>query len=715
MKGGVPAPRARLRIALFAAAALCAELALTRLCAFVFQYHYAFYAVALGIGGVGLGCAFAARARQRAALLRRPEGLPALAPLLAVALLAGFPALLLLVQSLGDAARLWLLASAAFLPFLFLGRALGAAFEDAAGGRSSYIADGLGATAGALVGWFACEAAGPLCALAVAVASLGFAASLGVVTVLARATTAVLTATAAGALLLLPLPPTLVPADAPLGHRLHGGGQHLASRWDAYARTDLVAMPALGFEELYTDGAAPAMLVRDAGSAQVQAAHQRELPFLPFALRRPARVLSLGGGAGYDAWLATLAGAEHIDVVELNEALLQLGRARRGTSADVLDSPSVTVFRDDSRRWLRHTGVAPYDLVVLALLQGEAEARASLALLEAGAYTVEALREYASHLSRHGRIAVLLHGRAYLQRLWRTAVAALGGSAFIAAFEHEASAPYRYLLYFGPEPATAAEETALRQAVADGRFMQLTLDTRAAPGSSPTTDERPFFFHTEAGAPTPLWALGLAAVVVALALVAAGRSGGSRSRLAGPRWTALASGVGFASLELLLVQRVLPPIGLPVLTLGVVSAGMLAGSALGAWLASRAHGARVVACAAAALALFSVLLAFAGPGLRALSPSTAAAMLWAAALSLVAGVLAGTPLPAALERAGAQPGERARLLAIASVGGLAASLAMALLSMLAGHQVSAALPAVAYGALAAGWALAPARPAQASS
>jgi hypothetical protein len=435
------------------------------------------------------------------------------------------------------------------------------------------------------------------------------------------------------------------------------------------------------------------MIVLSAGEPEVAQAHRRELPYLPYVLRRPARVLSLGGGAGYDAWLARLAAAREIDVVEINRATLNLAASRTGTSADALRAPGVRLFHGDGRRFLRRHGER-YDLIVLALYQGEADARASIALREASGYTSEAVAAYLAHLTPTGRVAVLLHDRALIERLWRSVEAVLGESGSILAFEHPPSAPYRYLLYFGGGALDRTEHEVLRAVEREGRFHPVGRLRVAGLDLSPTTDERPFFFHTEGAAPRTLWLLVVLPLLAALGLaLRRGRAQVPRAA----RLVALLSGVGFSSLELLLVERFLPGVGFPVVALAVVAAGMLVGSAQGALLGRRL----TVAAAATALVVLAILGGLLGSAAR----DVGALPFWLAGavallVSAAAGFFAGRPLPAALEAAAAEPGGVARLWAIASLAAVAGSALFTLLALHWGYGIAAALPAMAYAALA---------------
>ena len=133
------------------------------------------------------------------------------------------------------------------------------------------------------------------------------------------------------------------------------------------------------------------------------------------------------------------------------------------------------------------------------------------------------------------------------------------------------------------------------------------------------------------------------------------------------------------------------------MALAVVAAAMLMGSTQGALLRRRLPVV-VAALALAALAVGCGLLGSAARALGALPLWTTGAV--ALLVAAVAGFFAGRPLPAALETAADAPGGVARLCAIASLGAVAAPALFILLALRWGHGVAAALPALAYGALA---------------
>jgi protein-L-isoaspartate O-methyltransferase len=76
-------------------------------------------------------------------------------------------------------------------------------------------------------------------------------------------------------------------------------------------------------------------------------------------------VLILGAGSGTDVAAALRHGVAHVDAVEIDPAIIRLGR-RWHPDRPYFD-PRVTVINDDARHYLRTTD-KKYDLVVFALI-----------------------------------------------------------------------------------------------------------------------------------------------------------------------------------------------------------------------------------------------------------------------------------------------------------------------------------------------------------
>ncbi len=105
---------------------------------------------------------------------------------------------------------------------------------------------------------------------------------------------------------------------------------------------------------------------------------------------QPKDVLVVGVGGGPDVEAAVLAGARHVDAVDIDPVLIQL--SRRYNASGVYDDPRVSVHIDDARAFFRRTDRS-YDVVAFAFLdsQGLSTAMSNIRL-DSYVYTVESMR-----------------------------------------------------------------------------------------------------------------------------------------------------------------------------------------------------------------------------------------------------------------------------------------------------------------------------------
>ena len=112
------------------------------------------------------------------------------------------------------------------------------------------------------------------------------------------------------------------------------------------------------------------------------------------------RVLVIGAGAGNDTAVAIKRGANHIDSVEIDPAIVDI--SRRLNPAQPYANPDVSVSVQDGRAFLRNAQ-GQYDLIVyavtdsLALVSNTANLR-----LESYLFTQQAFTEARDHLSPDG-------------------------------------------------------------------------------------------------------------------------------------------------------------------------------------------------------------------------------------------------------------------------------------------------------------------------
>jgi len=120
---------------------------------------------------------------------------------------------------------------------------------------------------------------------------------------------------------------------------------------------------------------------------------------------KPKRVLVIGLSSG--AWTRVIAGlpdVEHIDVIEINPAYLEL-IGRYEEFSGLLKDPRINIHIDDGRRWLRAHPQARYDLV---FMNSTFHWRAYMTLLLSG----EFMQQVSGHLNTGGIFAMNTTGSA---------------------------------------------------------------------------------------------------------------------------------------------------------------------------------------------------------------------------------------------------------------------------------------------------------------
>jgi hypothetical protein len=143
--------------------------------------------------------------------------------------------------------------------------------------------------------------------------------------------------------------------------------------------------------------------------------HQETMPYLKkesFYFRaydllgqRPFKnVLVLGAGTGSDAAIALHNGAEHVDAVEIDPLIYQLGRTLNPDQP--YSDPRVNVYIDDGRAFLRNNH-SRYDLIVFALPDSLTLTSGFASLrLESFLLTTDALKSAREHLNSDGLLVM---------------------------------------------------------------------------------------------------------------------------------------------------------------------------------------------------------------------------------------------------------------------------------------------------------------------
>lgn len=411
-------------------------------------------------------------------------------------------------------------------------------------------------------------------------------------------------------------------------------------------------------------------------------------------------------------------GARHVDGVEINPIIADdVMRDRfRDYSGGIYTNPRVRIIVDDGRSFVRRS-TGRYDVIQASLVDTwAATAAGAYTLTENTLYTVEAFEDYLDHLTDDGVLSItrwVVDGLR-LVSLAQAACAARGCDAAsrLAVVRHDRVATF----LFKKSPFTRAEIDRLWRTADRLHFDVLYLpghvgapaqptdggtdgletnDYAALIGASdppafyaaypqdirPTTDDRPFFFHTTKladqfqvafgrsmlfgnGLSALLTLLGISAALVVLFIVGPlVVAGGSRPRGWLP-WLVFfgALGAGFMLIEVAALQRFVLLLGHPVYSLTVTLFSLLLGTGIGARWSQRIgdDGLRrttMVALAAIAAAAVGVVAAATPIMDWAIQFARATRMLVAVGVLVPLGVLLGVPMPSAIRALNARAPE----------------------------------------------------------
>lgn len=730
-------------IVALSAASLAWEITLTRLASATLAYHYAFVAVSLAVGGIGLGAALTYAAPSIS--VRRSAAWAAVVAAVAFLLVP------LLLPPLINWSGLGGLVILALPPFIAMGAALTGVFRaEPQLSTRFYAADLLGAGAGAVATIIGLNAIGPLALLFILSAVSAGAGWLlrqtardtqpreseNVSPRLWRFTLPVLTAIVLVASICgtgLQLATSLfgidyramvnAPPDKTIVPVLRDRSQHariIATRWDAFARTDVVATSDPSRRLIFTDGGAGTYMVRWNGRVRsVRGLHQ-DLETLPFLLGPHRNVLIIGSGGGIDILRALVAGAKHVTAVDWNAAAIAAVRREHRYNGDLVNRRDVTMVVDDGRHFLARSK-QKYDTILLNLVYTGA-AQSSDALAENYIFTTQAFQTYLKHLTPRGRIGVISHQALEGLRAFTTGVEAL----------HDQGLPYTdamqrtsLLMTDNQTPETRPTLTVIQRPIFNNKELlylrgrasgdlnlrplyvpffyqggsfaglaqgKVTLSQWLQGGGynvGPTTDNQPFFFDLNLGLPAGLTVALRYAVLLLLATVmlalflrrpsSPAQSDGESAALLGIYAALL--GIGFMCIEVPLIQRFILVLGEPTTALVVVLAAILMAGAVGSWVAGRFLPRPLLAGAPLLVALIALVLWFVLPGVQStlLTLPPAGAIAGSVAILLPMGLALGAPFPLGLELASeTTPDNIALLWAVSAVFSMLGSVLAAL-------------------------------------
>ena len=726
-----PAARHLVGVGLISGTLLMTELALTRIFSVTMYYHFAFLAISIALFGISASGVLAYTARRR--LASRPTA-SLLASQSIVYAICTVVALFFLVRlrvglnySPHNLALMLTIYALAAVPFFTGGLVVTVAISRfAARINAVYAADLVGAAGGCLLLIPLLNRLGAP-GVVLTAATLAIAAAVCFAAPRARGTVGGVGA----ALLVLPLAGQLsgLAGFDVVDTKGHQGDRILFSKWNSFSRVAVYERPHgdWSLSPAYTgpkpdtrfmdiDSAASTPILgvdRDLSNAQYL---RYELTALAYQLKPPGfDALVIGPGGGRDLASALVFGARRADGVEINPIIADdVMRGRfRDFSGGIYTNPKVRIFVDDGRSFVRRSPNR-YDVIQASLVDTwAATAAGAYTLTENTLYTVEAFDDYIDHLTDGGvltitrwvmdglrlvslaqaacerrgwsaadRLAVVRYDRVATFLLKRTPftpaeIARLRGIADRLQFE----VLYAPEMAPGAGPAVAVPKNEWLEGTATADYARLIrTDDRQRFYDSyyydirPTTDDRPFFFHTTKlrnqlsvafgrsmlfgnGLSALMTLLGISAVLVVLFVIGP-LALADRGVRHPPGWMAWllyfgALGAGFMLIEVSVLQRFVLLLGHPVYSLTVTLFSLLLGTGIGAAWSRRFEASRlrrdgatglliIVAIAVAFSAVSTPIVGWAIPWPRASRIAISVAML------LPIGIALGIPMPTGL-------------------------------------------------------------------
>ena len=228
--------------------------------------------------------------------------------------------------------------------------------------------------------------------------------------------------------------------------------------------------------------------------------------------RKIDRVLIIGAGSGSDTTLALSKGSAHVDAVEIDPAIAEIGRTFHPDRP--YDDPRVSVHIDDGRAFLRRN-TEKYDLIVIALTDSlTLVTNTANVRLESFLYTEESFAAARDHLTDDGVFVMYnAYREPWLIAKLQTMATNVFGSPPVVRIPIATAA----VLASGPGVA---------QAQAAGTLGDQVDALPTFEGTPPTlaTDDWPFIYLRSPGvAPYYLVALGVLLAFAALAIAIGSR------------------------------------------------------------------------------------------------------------------------------------------------------------------------------------------------
>jgi spermidine synthase len=409
----VPPLRPAIAILLMSASNLLLELSLTRLFSVILFYHFAFLAISVALLGLGAGGVFSYVLQKRLSRL----GTEILASACALfGSLSIVVTLLLVIRipvslqlSAANFANLTVIYLASAVPFFFSGLTFSAVFaRNPRAIEKLYAADLIGGSLACLCVVPALNLVGAPNAILLAALLMGVSSFLWVVNAKQKRWS-VIACLGVAVLLVLNIAGNFIDVIYEKGKdtRLR---QVEFARWNALSRIEVDRRGSERYVVIDADAATPindkdVYALRAGGLPPVEVGR---VPSVVNALRPNGRYAIIGPGGGPDIFRALVAGSPDVTGIEINPLIANdvMREKYSEFSKHIYTLPEVHINVADGRSWIRGSQ-QQFDVIEMTLVDTwAATAAGALALSENNLYTVNAFREYFTHLRPDGMIAV---------------------------------------------------------------------------------------------------------------------------------------------------------------------------------------------------------------------------------------------------------------------------------------------------------------------
>ena len=726
-------PSALVGIGCVSAALLMTELALTRIFSVTMYYHFAFLAISIALFGLSASGVLVFVLRDRMAGIGTPTLLAVTALLHGAVTLVSLAFLVRIRVGLDYSPENLFLMLAIYglsaLPFLTGGAVVSLSFARLSSRINLlYAADLLGAATGCLLLIPLLNVLGAP-GVVMTAAGLAMVAALCFAPSPARLGVGV----GAIGMLAVPSCAQWAGREpfAVADTKGHHGDRVLFSKWNSFSRVAVYDRthgdwslsptytgPRVDSLFMDIDSAASTPIVKRTRDAETANSMKHELTAIGYYLVEPSaqaagrrsgfNALVIGPGGGRDLLSALVFGAAHVDGVEINPIIARdvMLERFRDYSGGIYADRRVSIHVDDGRSFVRRSGTK-YDVIQASLVDTwAATAAGAYTLTENSLYTAEAFGEYLDHLSDRGVLTITrwvfdglrlvslaqaacaergLDPARHLAivRFDRVATFLLKKSPFSEAdsamlVRRAGELGFTVLYAPGSEPQGHApdpiEMVRTRTSAGDYRTLILARDREQFIAKypldiRPTTDDRPFFFHTTRladqfdvafgrsmlfgnGLSALLTLFGISAVLVLVFIIGPLLVVVRQPGTGWPAWLAYfgALGAGFMLLEVALLQQFVLLLGHPVYSLTVTLFSLLLGTGLGALLSRHIPAERVKPITMRAVLSVAVVSLLAPMLVPALINVAIPWPLWlriitAVVILLPLGFLLGMPLP----------------------------------------------------------------------